>query len=135
MYYTRDQQERAARAVQLHNAMSHPSDAALIAMLQSPSFINCPITASDVVNARAIFGPCPQCSEGKPFPTTGNNPTYQDHNISMPGQMLHVDIVFINKQPYLFSVDDISHFMSIVRLVSKKTSDLSAGLPEDYSVH
>jgi hypothetical protein len=74
-----------------------------------------------------MFGPCPQCAEGKPFPTTGNNPTFQDHHITMPGQLLHVDIVFVNKQPYLFSVDEVSHFMSIVKLVSKKQPDLTAG--------
>ena len=59
MYYTEAQQERAQQAVTMHEAMRHPSDAALIEMLKSPLLINCPISSSGVSNARAIYSPRP----------------------------------------------------------------------------
>ena len=44
-YYTVEQQRRAQEAIQLHQALDHPSDRALTALLQSSSRSNVPITA------------------------------------------------------------------------------------------
>ena len=63
MYFIQEQQERASQVVALHKALGHPSDAALIVMLKSPSLVNCPLTVSDPANARTIYGPCPECME------------------------------------------------------------------------
>ena len=128
VYYTKEQQARAQQAVALHNAMGHPSDLALEAMLVSPSLINCPVSAADLANARAMFGQCPQCLEGKPLPTTGNNSAIDNFEVTAAGQLLHMDIVFLAKVPFLFAVDDLSQFMSLVRLQSKSGNDLQYGL-------
>ena len=128
MYYTEAQQERAQQAVALHEAMGHPSDAALIEMLKSPSLINCPISASDVSNARAIYGPCSVCLEGKPRPVKGSNASLDQFTVTAPGQLLHVDVAFIQKVPHLFCVDDLSGFMSMVRLISKASVAVQNGL-------
>ena len=40
-------------------------------MLKSPSPVNCALTASDLVNARTIYGPYPKFMEGKPQHVTG----------------------------------------------------------------
>ena len=105
MYYTEAQQERAQQAVA---TMGHSSDAALIEMLKSPSLINCPISATDVSNARAIYGPCRVCLAGKPRPVKGSNASLDQFSVTAPGQLLHVDVAFIHKVPHLFCVDDLS---------------------------
>ena len=64
-FYTLEQQARAQEAIRLHYAMGHPSDKSLSVALVSPSFINATITPLDLSNARVMYGPCPDCLEGK----------------------------------------------------------------------
>ena len=82
----------------MHEAMGHPSDAALIEMLKSPSLINCPTSASDVSNARAIYGPCSVCLEGKPRPVKGSNASLDQFTVTAPGQLLHVDVALLHPE-------------------------------------
>ena len=128
MYFTQEQQERASQAVALHKALGHPSDAALIVMLKSPSLVNCPLTASDLANARTIYGPCPECMEGKPQHVTGTNSSLETFDIRASGQWQHMDVVFIAGTPHLFSVDHYSGFMILIRLQSKQVADVQSGL-------
>jgi hypothetical protein len=65
-FYTMGQQARAQEAIRLHYTMDHPSDKSLSAALVSPSVINATITPLDLSNARVMYGPCPDCLEGKP---------------------------------------------------------------------
>ena len=48
-------QEKIARIVQ--SRVAHPSDLKFKQVVESPSFKNCPVTAKDVTNSRAIYGP------------------------------------------------------------------------------
>ena len=58
MYFTAEQRRRAALVPPMHIALNHPSDAALTEAINSPSFMNCPISGEDIVNARIIYGRC-----------------------------------------------------------------------------
>ena len=49
-------------------------------------------------------------------------------DIIAPGQLLHVDIVFIAKLPYLFSVDDFCGYMNLIRMLNKTTTSLQNAL-------
>jgi len=119
-YYTVEQQRRAQEAIQLHQALDHPSDKALKALLGSPSMINVPITAQDLANARAIYGPCPHCLEGKPKPHVGTHQTFDPGGEpTKPGQLLHMDIVYINGKPRLFVVDHVSGKCDLIMMPSK----------------
>ena len=51
MYFTAEQRRRAALVPPMHIALNHPSDAALTEAVNSPSFMNCPISGEDIVNA------------------------------------------------------------------------------------
>ena len=124
-FFSKEQRDRALTAVELHNAWSHPSDKAMKAMLESPSMINVGITYADLKNARVLFGPCTHCREGKPYPHRGTHTGYDpSRNVSYPGELLHVDIVFINGKAYLFAVDDLTGFMMLIYTGSKTTKDL-----------
>ncbi len=119
MYFTAEQRRRAALVPPMHIALNHISDAALTEAVNSPSLMNCPISADDIVNARIIYGQCRECQEGKPLPLKGRNETLDRLDIIAPGQLLHVDIVFIVKVPYLFSVDDFCGYMNLIRMQTK----------------
>jgi hypothetical protein len=102
---TLEQQGRAEKALALHVSLHHPSDKALMAMLSSPSMINCDISVQDMINARAIHGPCSACLEGKSFPNTNTNPTHDPQDSpNEAGHTLHVDIAYIGGKPYLLAV-------------------------------
>jgi hypothetical protein len=112
----------------MHIALNHLSDEALTEAVNSPSLMNCPVSAEDIVNARIIYGPCKECQTGKPMPLKGRNETLDREDIIAPGQLLHVDIVFINKAPYLFSVDDYSGFLNLIRMLNKTSVSLQNAL-------
>ena len=54
MYFTAEQRHRAALVPPMHIALNHLSDAALTEAVNSPSLMNCPISADDIVNARIM---------------------------------------------------------------------------------
>ena len=119
-YYTLEQQKRAQEAIQLHQALNHPSDKALSAALGSKSYINLGITPLDLSNARAIFGPCPHCLEGKPYPHEGSHDTFDPGGEpTKAGELLHVDIIYIEGRPRLFACDHVTGYLSIIIMKSK----------------
>ena len=128
MYFTAEQRRRAALVPPMHIALNHPSDAALTDAVNSPSFMNCPISGEDTVNARIIYGRCKECDEEKPHPSKGYNEILDREDIIAPGQLLHVDIVFINMVPYLFSVDDFSGYLNPIRMLNKTANSLQHAL-------
>ena len=128
MYFSAEQRRRAALVPPIHIALNHLSDAALVEAVNSPSLMNCPISAEDIANARIIYGPCKDCMEGKPLPIKGSNSTLDKMDIIAPGQLLHVDIVFISKIPHLFSVDDFCNYMNLIRMASKRKEALEHAL-------
>jgi hypothetical protein len=128
MYFSAEQRRRAALVPPIHIALNHLSDAALVEAVNSPSLMNCPISAEDVANARIIYGQCKDCLEGKPLPIKGSNSTLDKMDIIAPGQLLHVDIVFISKIPHLFCVDDFCNYMNLIRMASKRKEALEHAL-------
>jgi hypothetical protein len=87
MCFTAEQRRRAALVPPMHMALKHPSDTALTEAINSPSFMNCPISKEDIVNARIIFGRCNECDEGKPNPSEGYNETLDREDIIAPEQL------------------------------------------------
>ena len=128
-FYTMEQQQRAQEAIRLHQAFNHPSDKALSTLLVSPSAINIKVTPADLANARAIYGPCRHCLEGKAYPHVGSHKSWDPGNEPKePGQLLHIDIVFINNRPRLFAVDHVTSYLSLVLMESKKHEELCKAL-------
>jgi hypothetical protein len=125
MYYTQEQLRRAEIVDGMHVALEHPSDQQLSAFIMSPSSINMPITVQDLHNLRAIKGPCKVCLEGKPLPHVGTHST-RDPNLesTQPGEELHCDIVFVQRQPRLFTVCHVTGYMTYTLMTSKFASDV-----------
>ncbi len=130
MFFTAEQRRRAALVPPIHVALNHPSDAALIEASNSPSLTNCPISAEDIANARVIYGKCKDCAKGKPYPLKGCNETLERQDIAAPGQLIHIDIVYVNGIPFLFSVDDFSGYMHMICMTNKSAVSLQGALLE-----
>ena len=125
MYYTQEQLRKAEIVEGMHVAMEHPSDQQLTAFLLSPSSINMPVTVQDLHNLRAIKGPCNVCLEGKPRPNKGSHPGRDPGSEpTQPGEELHCDIVFVQRTPRLFTVDDITGYMTFTLMPSKHATDV-----------
>ena len=102
----------------------------MIEASNSPSLTNCPISTEDIANARVIYGQCKDCAEGKPYPLKGRNETLERQDITAPGQLIHIDIVYVGGIPFLFSVDDFSGYMHMIRMTNKSAVSLQGALLE-----
>jgi hypothetical protein len=63
--------------------------------------------------------------EGKPKPNKGSHSSNDPHVATLPGEKLHVDIVFVMGRPRLFAVDEVSGYCSFLQMDSKSTVDLN----------
>jgi len=126
-YYTAEQRQRASEAAQLHEQIGHPSDAVLQLYIKSPSLTNCNLSAQDVVNMRDIEGPCPVCMAGKPAMRRGLNSMHEQLGVTDPGQLLHCDLVYWSSRTYLLCVDEVTGYVFMPQLTSKRTNDVMTG--------
>jgi hypothetical protein len=112
LHISAEERKRALAFVEWHSRQMHPSDRAAIVMFNSRSMVDCQFTAADVRNARALFGPCPACTEGKmvapPQRTSTTEPAHQ------VGEVLHGDFIFLKQTSVggnniiFFTVDEFS---------------------------
>ena len=109
--YTKRQMERAKVARKLYHIVGSPTLEAFKAMLKSNIIKNCPVTAADVDIAEEIYGPAISILKGK---TTRQTPkTVVADEVMIPSELLmkHRQIelcmatMFVNKQPFLVSID------------------------------
>jgi hypothetical protein len=128
MFFTADLRRRAALVPPIHVALNHHSDAALTEASKSPSLTNFPISAEDIANARVIYGQCKDCAEGKPYPLKARNETLERQDIPAPGQLIHIDIVYVDGIPFLVSIDDFCGYMHMIRMTNKSAISLQSAL-------
>ena len=63
--FTERQVQRAVASREMQSRMAHPTDETFKQMVSGESLDNCPVVASDVTNARTIFGPSRAGLRGK----------------------------------------------------------------------
>ena len=95
----------------------NPGDEELSTFLNSPSLINCEVTALDLRNVRELQGPCPIHLQVKPLPVTGSYPTYGRDNERQPGEHIRGDIIFVWKVP--IAMDARSRHYTVVHLINQ----------------
>ena len=94
-------------------------------MVCSNMIVNCPVTFSDVKNARLIFGPDITSLKGKSVRL--NPDSVVTDYVEIPREVLHsrkelevsTDIMFINKLPFLVRISRRLKFTTIDYLPSK----------------
>jgi hypothetical protein len=130
---TAEERSRALEALQLCRLLRHPGDESVVNALNNGIFTTTHLTSQDLRNARAIYGPCSACREGKMLAPT--EPT----SISEPsrgiGNKLHTDLIILKSKSIggntliLTTCDEKSSYIVGVPCVSKKEAVLKeAGL-------
>jgi len=113
---------RWAAAIQLHQTLDHPGDAALSTALDKGCYAACKITSKDLREARDVYGPCTRCLAAKmtqePSPASTTPPP------ETIGHTLHADIVLVRgannrKVPYLLTVEARTSYIVVSKMASK----------------
>ena len=99
------QRERAVYARKVQASLGFPSDQKFITMLRAGCILNCDVLPDDVIRATALWGPNLSIIQGK---TTQRRPIIPPQNVvrrrEHQPQVMHADIMFVNKQAILVSV-------------------------------
>ena len=103
--FTKREVEAARMALRVHERLGFPSDIDIDRLFKSGSLINCPVTFSDVLRARAIYGPSLAALKGKTVAKApiAVRPEYVPR-FDLQGQTLLVDLMFVEGEPYLISL-------------------------------
>jgi len=125
--YSPKEVQRSKDAIKLHEQLDHMADSALIKALDNGSYLNCHITSADIRRARKMFGPCHGCLLGKM--TAPSQPDAHGPLSDNIADLLHVDIYYVDLQPFLITIDDMRGFITVDRLSKgKSTPMLNASL-------
>ena len=57
-------------------------------------------------------------------------PLKERQDITAPGQLIQIDIVYVNGISFLFSVDDFCGYMHMIRMTNKSAISLQSALLE-----
>ena len=118
--FTKREVQAARTARRLTAQLGYISDADLIKTIQSGAIMNCPVTVQDVQRARAIYGPDIASLKGKT--TWKRPPVVRIEQVPRPlqsAQTLHVDIMFVESDPYLVSVSEPLDLTMVTPMISR----------------
>lgn len=116
----------------LHKALSHISLSNLGNLLDSGVVEFHGLTSKDVKNYLKVYGPCPDCAEGKMVRT----PVASDHHGPvLPGSHWHSDIFYVTgvSNPFLLLTDQHTGFIIVKSLISKAISQLKSAFSGVHS--
>lgn len=132
-------QAELARRIQI--ATGQPSAKTLVKMINTKSIVNCPISERDVKNAEKIFGPDLGTLKGKtvrakslPVRTT-NNPIPYDIIQQYGTVTICVDVMRVNKIPFLVTISQHIHFGMCERLDNLQHATLLAAIQNVWKVY
>jgi hypothetical protein len=107
LYYTKREVAQAKEAIRLRAQLGYPSDTDLLNMIRSGSIMNCTVTAHDVLRAITIYGKDIASLKGKTNLRKG--PIAKVEHVPRPlvsSLVLHIDLFFVDKEPYIMSVSE-----------------------------
>ena len=122
--YTDRQFARAKTARELYHNIGSPTVANFKALLKMNAIKNCPVVLDDVINAEKIFGPALSTLKGKstrrkPKPVLKDEIEIPEELKNLPRDLeLCMDVMYINQQPMLTTIDKSIRFRGIVPLNS-----------------
>ena len=136
-HVTPSQLECARAARRLHSILCHPSDPVLTTLLDNGGILDCNVTSACVRLATRIFGPCVHCLQAKQTDHLNQAGQHNSESLTPPaeniGDHLIADIIYIKggrekKIPALLIIEELTNAASILRLSSKRLSDVKSGL-------
>lgn len=138
--YTKRQVKDAEAARDLMERLGHPTADTMIRMIKTGSITNCPVTEHDVQRALDIWGPALAVVKGR---TTKSKPDtvkseYTPEPVQDKYQTLHMDVMFVRRQPYLITVSKPLNLTMLQHLESRSSSCLLKavmGMLASYKEH
>jgi len=121
----------AEQARDLLRKLGYPSERDMMKMISHGGILNSPVTTKDVRVARAIFGPDLATLKGKTKripPRIAETDTNLD--VKRPPVELHVDIMFVDGEPFLLSLGKPIELLTVTHLKSRRASDIQSALLE-----
>ena len=105
--FTQKEIERATLAREISKRLGYESDGGLSLAIKQNSILNLPVTIKDISNAQKIFGPEVPAIKGKS--TVSRSKIIPENYIGKYEDkyiQLFIDIMFVNKNPYLITISD-----------------------------
>jgi hypothetical protein len=131
--FSKKQVENAKRARKLYHSVGCPGVENLKTMLRMNSIQDCPVTAEDVNNAERMFGKDIGALKGKT--TRQAPPRVTEQLIEIPPELkerpevkLAMDIMYVNDQKYLTSVDLYLRYRCCVPIDTRKNKEIFKAL-------
>jgi hypothetical protein len=117
--------QKAERALEIHRELGHASDSVVSTMLDNG--YDQGLTSKDLRHARQIFGKCQSCTRGKMTRRIKQTKegSYSDVDI---GEVLHADLMFIQKHIYVITTDQATGYISVARVKDKGKEQVMDGL-------
>jgi hypothetical protein len=128
--YSNDDFQRAVQARKIQALIGRPSVRDYIKIIENGHLPNCPITREDIIAAEDIFGPDVGCLKGKTTRRTSPKVSNEQHGV--PGSilswykqvMLCVDIMHVNKIPFVVTISKHIHFGTVEAIPNRKTPSI-----------
>lgn len=137
--FTKRQVRDAEKALELRKRLGFPSSRAMIEMYQNGGIADTSVTIHDILRADKIFGPSIAEVQGKSV--NKKTPHVDTEIVPRPlnrDQTLHVDIFFVDKEPFLLTKSTPLTLLMITHIKSRKKKDIESALIliiNDYSAH
>ena len=128
-FYSKREKVMANKARVLQRRLGFVSTQTLCKMIQTGQLLNCEVTPDDVRRAEEIYGQ--DIAEIKGKSTLSKAPAI-DLTKTIPelveDQVAHVDIMFVNKKPFLITVFTETEYTMVTRIKSRQAKDIAPAL-------
>jgi hypothetical protein len=104
--YSAREVQAADKSIELASRLGNPPVSDLIRLINTGSVMNCPVTTKDIIRAEDIYGRNIATVTGATRNKKANTFDYEPtlHIKIRQGQVLDVDLIFINAIPFLISI-------------------------------
>ena len=122
--------DRINKTEQIHRSLSHPSDKVLQKMIEGKMISD--ISVDDINLLRRYRGICQICARAK-MTKPGKKITNRIH-ASYVGEVIHIDLMFIQKRIYMIAVDELTGYLCCMP-VKDKTKETLLGAIQKITTH
>ena len=116
--------DRINKTEQIHRSLSHPSDKILRKMIEAKMISG--ISVDDINLLRRYRGICQICARAK-MNKPGKKITNRIH-ASYIGEVIHIDLMFIQKHIYMLSVDELTGYLCCIPVKDKSKESLMGAI-------
>lgn len=124
---TNEEKLKSSMARKLHLALCHPYDGYLKRSLNQGYFSRWGVKSTDVDLSNIALGHCTGCLQAKMSSSISNEDDIHTP-LALPGEHIHIDILYIDKKPYLLGECERTGYLMIIELSSKSKQSIISGI-------